>query len=304
MTTTETAAARLAGPGPGPTPPTSAPAPASAAARRRRGRRRPGPGVVLALLVLALAVLAAFAPGLLTAHSPTTDDVLNKLQPPSGDHWFGTDQLGRDVFARVVHGAGLSLRAPLIAVAIAFGVGSVLGLVAGFVGGVVDAVLMRLVDILLAVPSLLLSLAIVAALGFGITHVAVAVGIASVASFARITRAEALRVRSSPFVEAATVLGVRRPVVLCQHVVPHAIGPALVLSTLEFGTAILSVSALSFLGYGEPPPTPEWGKIVSEGRDYLATAWWVALLPSLVIAATVLATNRVSRWLDSHGTLR
>ncbi|RKN04594.1 ABC transporter permease [Streptomyces radicis] len=292
MTSTETVAAEVAGPA------------AAGPARRRREPRRLGPGVVLALLVLGLAVLAAFAPGLLTSHSPTSDDVLDKLRPPSAEHWFGTDQLGRDVFARVVHGAGLSLRAPLIAVAIAFGVGSTVGLVSGFVGGAVDAVLMRLVDILLAVPSLLLSLAIVAALGFGITNVAVAVGIASVASFARITRAEALRVRASPFVEAAVVLGVRRPVVLARHVLPHAIGPALVLSTLEFGTAILSVSALSFLGYGEPPPTPEWGKIVSEGRDYLATAWWVALLPSLVIAATVLATNRVSRWLDTQGAGR
>ncbi|WP_052852571.1 ABC transporter permease [Streptomyces avicenniae] len=271
------------------------------AAARGRVRRRPGPGVVLSFLVLGLAVLAAFAPGLLAHQSPVEGEVLEKLRPPSAEHWFGTDHLGRDVYARVVHGAGLSLRAPLIAVAIAFGAGCTLGLVSGFLGGPVDAVIMRLVDILLAVPSLLLSLAIVAALGFGITNVAVAVGVASVAAFARITRAEALRVRSSPFVEAATTLGVRGPQVLLRHVLPHAVGPALVLSTLEFGTAILSVSALSFLGYGEPPPTPEWGKIVSEGRDYLATAWWVALLPSLVIAATVLATNRLSRWFDARG---
>ncbi|WP_062205526.1 ABC transporter permease [Streptomyces sp. NBRC 109706] len=295
MTTSETVAAEAQG------PPVLAPAERP---RRRRDHRRPGPAVLLAFAVLFLAVLAAFAPGLLTSQSPTSGEVLNKLQPPSAQHWFGTDQLGRDVFARVVHGAGLSLRAPLIAVGIAFGVGSALGLVSGFLGGVVDAVIMRLTDVLLAVPSLLLSLAVVAALGFGITNVAVAVGIASVASFARITRAEALRVRTSPHVEAATVLGVRRLPVLWRHVLPHSIGPALVLSTLEFGSAILSVSALSFLGYGEPPPTPEWGKIVSEGRDYLATAWWVALLPSLVIAATVLSTNRISRWLDTRGALR
>lgn len=269
-------------------------------------RRRPsvGLGVVLAFVVVALAVVAAFAPTLLTSQSPIADDVIHKLRAPSAEHIFGTDQLGRDVFSRVVHGANLSLQAPIIAVIIGFGLGSVLGLVAGYFGGVVDDIIMRIVDILLAVPSLLLSLAIVAALGFGITNVAVAVGIASVASFARITRAQTLQVRVSPYVEVATTLGVRMPSILFRHVLPNAIGPAVVLAALEFGSAILAVSALSFLGYGEPPPTPEWGKIVSEGRDYLATAWWVALLPSAVIAAVVLSANRISRWLDSRSSDR
>lgn len=266
--------------------------------------RAVGPSVVLSLVFLALAVTAAFFPGLLAGQPPNEGEVLGKLQPPGSAHWFGTDHLGRDVYSRVVHGAGLSLRATLIAVGIAFGVGTAIGVVSGYLGGWVDAVLMRLMDILLAVPSLLLSLAVVAALGFGITNVAIAVGVASVATFARITRAEALRVRVSPYVEAAVVVGVGRRRVLREHVLPHAVGPALVLCTLEFGSAVLSVSALSFLGYGEPPPTAEWGKLVSEGRDYLATAWWVALLPCAVIAATVLATNRLSRWLDSRGELR
>ncbi len=276
---------------------TGTPPPADDGTRRAR-RSVPVP-VVLALVVLALAVVAAFAPGLLSTHPPLEGEVTDKLQPPSGAHLFGTDNLGRDVYSRVVHGAGLSLRATLIAVTIAFGVGTTVGLVAGYRGGRLDDLLMRTMDVLLAVPSLLLSLAIVAALGFGITNVAVAVGIASVATFARVTRGEALAVRSSSYVEAAHGIGVRPAGVLLRHVLPNSIGPAVALSALEFGSAVLAVSALSFLGYGEPAPAPEWGKIVAEGRDYLATAPWVALLPSLVVATVVVSTNRISRWLRS-----
>jgi peptide/nickel transport system permease protein len=259
------------------------------------------PSVMLAWLVLAVVAVAAFVPGLLTDQSPIEGEVLNKLQPPSGAHWFGTDYLGRDVYTRVVHGTSVSLRATVLAVGIAFGVGSLMGLVAGYVGGWVDSTIMRVVDVLLAIPTLLLSLAIVAALGFGATNVAIAVGVASVASFARLTRSEVLRIRTTAYVEAASALGVGRTQVLTRHVLPNAIGPALVLSALEFGSAILAVSALSFLGYGEPPPAPEWGKVVAEGRDYLATAWWTVLLPSLIISAVALSANRLSRAYDDRG---
>lgn len=257
--------------------------------------------VAVAWTIIAVVAVAAFFPGLLAHQSPIEGDVVHKLSAPSADHWFGTDYLGRDVWSRVVHGTSVSLRATVIAVAIAFGVGSLLGLVAGYVGGRVDAVIMRVVDVMLAIPTLLLSLAIVAALGFGATNVAVAVGVASIASFARLTRSEVLRIRTMSYVEAASALGVTRTGVLARHVLPNAIGPALVLSALEFGSAILAVSALSFLGYGEPPPAPEWGKVVAEGRDYLAVAWWTVLLPSLVISAVALSANRLSRAYDDRG---
>jgi peptide/nickel transport system permease protein len=258
------------------------------------------PGLLLSVLLVVLVVLASFWPGLFTSRDPLTGVPSQNFRGPSGAHWFGTDELGRDVFSRVVHGAQLSLKATLIAVAVAFVVGSLIGLVAGFVGRWVDDVLMRFVDVLLSIPALFLSLALVTALGYGTVKVAVAVGIASVASFARVTRAEVLRVRQAVFVEASRACGTRWYAVLGRHVLPNAAGPVIVLATLDFGSAILAVSALSFLGYGAPPPAPEWGTLISDGRNYLANAWWLTALPGLAIAATVLATNRIARALDGE----
>jgi len=258
------------------------------------------PGLVLAVLAIALALAWAVWPAAFAPYSPTVGVPADKLQGPSAQYWFGTDYLGRDLFSRVVHGSALSLKATAIAVAIALVAGSGIGLVAGFVGGVVDDVLMRVVDVLLAVPGLLLSLAVVTVLGFGTTNVAIAVGVAAVASFARVMRAEVLRVRESVFVEAAAASGVGRLTIVRRHVLPNSSGPVLVLSALEFGSAILAVSALSFLGFGAAPPAPEWGSLVSEGRSYLATSWWLTTLPGLVVVAVVLSANRVSRALDGE----
>jgi peptide/nickel transport system permease protein len=286
-------------------PQTAAPDPATVPApRRTRARllhffvRRPG---LLAAGVLVLLVLvAAFAPWVLAPGDPGVGVVAEKLRPPGPGHVFGTDYLGRDVWTRVVHGASLSLQATVIAVAVALVVGGLIGLVAGFVRGWVDDVLMRVVDVLLAIPAVLLSLALITALGYGTVKVAVAVGIASVASFARVMRAETLRIRQAAYVEAAHAVGTRWWVTLWRHVLPNAAGPVLVLAVLEFGLAILAVSALSFLGYGAPPPAPEWGSLVAEGRNYLAVAWWLCALPGLTIAATVLSVNRISRALDGE----
>jgi peptide/nickel transport system permease protein len=154
---------------------------------------------------------------------------------------------------------------------------------------------MRLVDVLLAIPSLLLSLAVIIALGFGITNVALAVGVAFIGSSARLVRGEVLRVRQSPYVEAARAGGARGSRILWRHVLPNSIEAVLVLAAMEFGSAILAVSALSFLGYGVQPPAPEWGSLVADGRDYLNTAWWLTTMPGLTIVATVLAANRISR---------
>ena len=258
------------------------------------------PGLVLSAVLVAGVVLAAFWPDAISSRDPLHGVPEQGFRPPGPGHWFGTDELGRDLFTRVVHGAALSLKATLVAVAVAFAAGGLIGLVAGFAGRWVEDVLMRFVDVLLSIPALFLSLAVVTALGYGAVKVAVAVGIASVATFARVMRAEVLRVRQAVFVEAARSCGVRWYGVLGRHVLPNAIGPVLVLATLEFGTAILAVSSLSFLGYGTPPPAPEWGSLISQGRNYLANAWWLTTLPGLTIAAVVLATNRIARALDGE----
>lgn len=279
-------------------------APQTLAQRRRLPRlvrftlRRPG--LILSVTLLGLVVLAAFAPQLLAPGDPLVGVTAERLQPPSAAHWFGTDHLGRDLFTRVVHGTSLSLRTALLAVGLALAAGGLLGITAGFLGGWVDNAVMRVVDVLMAIPSLLLSLALIAALGFGPTNVAIAVALGSVASFARIARSQTLRVCQATYVEAAWSLGSRWYVTLRRHILPNASGPILSLAVLEFGMAILAVSALSFLGYGAPRPAPEWGALVSEGRNYLATASWLTTLPGLTIAATVLAVNRLSRALDAE----
>ncbi|GAA4542421.1 ABC transporter permease [Pseudonocardia xishanensis] len=258
------------------------------------------PGLVAAIVVVVLVLLAAFVPSLLAPGDPNTGVVADKLQAPSGAHVFGTDYLGRDLYTRVVHGASLSLQATLIAVVVALVAGGLIGLLAGFVGRWVDEALMRLVDVLLSIPAILLSLALITALGYGTVKVAIAVGIASVAGFARVMRAETMRIRRSTYVEAARSVGTRWYVSLWRHVLPNAAGPVLVLAVLEFGLAILAVSSLSFLGYGAPPPSPEWGSLIAEGRNYLATSWWLCAMPGLTIAATVLSVNRISRALDGE----
>lgn len=262
------------------------------------------PGVALSALVVILVAVAAFAPGVFTSRDPLVGVPREKLQPPSPQHLFGTDEIGRDLFTRVVYGTGLSLESAVIAVLLGLVVGALAGLVAGFAGGRLDDVIMRVADVLLAIPALLMSLAMVAALGFGALHVAIAVGITTVANFARVMRAEVLKVRGAIYVEAARSMGARWYSLLGRHVLPNAWGPVLVLSTLEFGVAILAVSALSFLGYGNPPPAPEWGALIADGRNYLATSWWLCTAPGLVLAVTVLATGRISRALDEERTAR
>ncbi|MEV0250592.1 ABC transporter permease [Nocardia sp. NPDC050712] len=251
--------------------------------------------VLLAAAVALLAVGWALFPSFFAGGDPLTGVPAQKFQSPSAEHWFGTDNLGRDLYTRMVHGAGLSLSATLTAVAIALLVGSLLGLLSGGIGGIVDAAVMRVVDVLLAIPSLLLALALVTALGFGTRNVAVAVGVSLIANFARVMRSVVLRVRGEVYVEAAHASGVRWYTVLARHILPNSVQPVLALAAVEFGMAVLSVSALSFLGYGAKPPTPEWGSLISEGRNYLAIAWWLTTLPGLVIIAVVVAAQHLGR---------
>ena len=263
-------------------------------ARRGLGRSLARPGFIVPVVVLVVALAWAIAPGLFTGISPT-DTVAPSLQAPSAAHWFGTDATGRDVFARVVHGASQSISGALIAVLVGLVVGTALGVTAGATGGVVDEVLMRIVDVLLAIPALLLSLSVVILLGFGTTNAAIAVGVTSIAVFARLARSEVVSVRVSEFVEAAYGSGGTFLSVLWRHILPNSLTPVIALAALQLGSAILQISTLGFLGYGAPPPTPEWGLLIAEGRDYVATAWWLTVLPGAVVVAVVLATNRLSQ---------
>ncbi|UNX53813.1 ABC transporter permease [Georgenia sp. TF02-10] len=266
----------------------------SGAARAVARLRRADPTVGLAVLVLAVVAAWALVPGLFTAHDPLVGVPAEKLQPPSAAHPFGTDALGRDLLARVIHGAVHSLTSAVIAVAVGLVVGTALGVLAGSAGRLVDDVLMRVVDVLLAVPALLLSLSVIILLGFGTTNVAIAVGVGSVAAFARLTRAEVVRLRRTDYVEAAFGSGGSYLGVLRRHVLPGAVGAVAALAVLQLGTAILAIATLGFLGYGAPPPTPEWGLLIAEGRNYIATSWWLTTLPGLVLIAVVLAAHRIS----------
>ncbi|MBZ6387974.1 ABC transporter permease [Pantoea piersonii] len=260
------------------------------------GRRalRIQPGLWLAWLVLLLAAGAAIAPTLFTHYSATEGISGAQRLAPQAGHWLGTDQLGRDLWARMVYGASASLSAATIAVAMGLTAGSALGVLAGATGGRTEALIMRAVDVLLSIPSLLLSLSVLILLGFGTLHAALAVGAASIASFARLTRGEVVRIRHSDYVEAAFGSGGTFFAVLRRHIVPNALTPAIAFAALQFGQAILALSTLSFLGYGTPPPAPEWGLLIAEGRNYLSTAWWLTTFPGLLVIAVVLAASRIS----------
>ena len=263
------------------------------AQRARALLRRPG--FVLALVFVVLVVVAALAPSLFTTYDPYATAPVARLTPPGAAHWFGTDELGRDLYTRVVFGSTLTISAALGAITIALVAGLSLGVVSGYFGGWLDAVLMRVVDVSLAIPGLLMALAVVTALGFGTLPVAVAVGVGIVPGFARTTRAEVLRVKTLPYIEAARASGATRSRILLRHVLPNAWGPVAVLAVLDFGVAILSVAALSFLGFGAAPPAAEWGTLIARGRDYLVTAPWVSLLPGLFVGLVVISLNHVAR---------
>ncbi len=252
------------------------------------------PGLALAWLVIIVIVLWAIFPGLFTVYSGTDGVAGQQLLSPRAGHMLGTDQLGRDVYARIVYGAVNSLAGAFVAVTLGLLLGTTLGLFAGSLGGVADTVIMRIIDVLLAIPGLLLSLSIIILLGFGTVHAAIAVGVTAVATFARLVRSEVVRVRRSDYVEAAFGSGGTFRSVLWRHVLPNSLTSVIALAALQFGTAILSISTLGFLGYGAPPPTPEWGLLIAEGRNYISSAWWLTTFPGIMVVLVVLAANRIS----------
>lgn len=267
-------------------------------ARRDGGRyRNPwlAPGTSIPLLLVLLLVVAVFFPSLFTPYTPEQMDFSAILQPPDLRHWFGTDQLGRDVFTRVVYGTSLSLSIGVGATLIASAGGIVLGTLAGLAPRAVRQLLVRLLDIMLAFPDLLLALLAITVLGRGPENTLLAVGLAGIAGYARLVRAQVLQVRLSGYVQHAVALGEPPMVIILRHIVPNTLRPLLVLATVEIGYSILSASALSFLGLGVTPPTAEWGALLSEGRNFLDSAPWVSLLPASVVALSVIAITLLGR---------
>jgi peptide/nickel transport system permease protein len=248
-------------------------------------------GAVVGLVLVGLMALTAFAAPVLTPYEPLKLNITERLVGPSMKHLIGTDHLGRDVLTRVLYGGRLSLVLGFFSVSVGLGFGIVVGLVAGFQGGKLDNLLMRLVDMMMAMPSILLALVIAFALGPSLTNLMIAVGVGIAPTYARVTRGSVMSTKNELYVEAARVLGCSNLTIMLRHVLPNVIAPVVVLSTLSMGTAILSAATLSFLGMGVQPPTPEWGNMVSEGRDRLVVAPWVTFGPGLAIMISVLGMN-------------
>ena len=273
---------------------------AVAAARRRRLRgmwrdalgrllanRGAAAGGVIFLLIIAAAVAApALAPA-----NPIALNVSASLEPPGPGHWLGTDQFGRDVLSRILYGARTSLAMGLVAVTIAVVGGSVLGLLSGYYRGPVDQAIMRLVDVMLAFPGILLALVIIAVLGANLGSAMIAVGVSGMPVFIRVVRGATLSVRELQYVEAARVAGCGDGRILFRHILPNVAAPVIVLVTLGIPSAIIAGAALSFLGLGVKPPTPDWGEMLSNGRAFMDTAWWLSTFPGLAIVTIVLAVN-------------
>lgn len=241
-------------------------------------------------IVLIYIILAVLAP-LISPYDPYEIDLVNKLQPPSSDHIMGTDDKGRDIFSRILYGSQLSLAVGFVSVFIGALFGIVLGIVSGYYGGWVDTIIMRFIDVLLAFPGLLLALAIVSALGPSLINVMIAVGVFSIPTFARIVRGSTLSVKKMEYIDAIRVLGASDLKIIFVHILPNILSPIIVQGTLRLATSILSVAGLSFLGMGAQPPTPEWGAMLSDGRDFLFTAPHIALFPGIAIALIVLGFN-------------
>jgi len=243
-----------------------------------------------AVIILSLAVTAIIAP-LIAPFDPNQQDILHRLEPPSARHFLGTDDLGRDLLSRIIYGTRVSLLVGFVAVGIAIMIGALLGLFSGYFGGRLDALIMRLVDIMLCFPTFFLILMVIAFLEPNIWNVMVVIGLTGWPGLTRLVRGECLSVREREFIQAAKALGLSNLRIMLVHLLPNVMAPILVAATLGIGGAILTESALSFLGLGVQPPTASWGNILTAGKDYITMAWWLSLYPGLAILITVLAYN-------------
>jgi len=250
---------------------------------------------LIGLFVLIIMILIAiFADVIADFESEAIrQNLVNRLQPPSAENWFGTDEFGRDIFARIVHGTRVSLQVGVISVGIALFIGGFFGAIAGFYGGATDNIIMRVMDVFLAVPGILLAIAIVAALGASMTNLMVAVGVSSMPVYARILRASVLSVKDMEFVEASRAIGAKNRTIIISHIIPNSLAPVIVQSTLGVAGAILATAALSFIGLGIQPPNPEWGAMLSSGRAFMRDHPHVVMFPGLSIMFTILVLNMI-----------
>jgi peptide/nickel transport system permease protein len=259
--------------------------------------------LIAAAFLVALAIAMAF-PRIVTPFDPLVSDVAAALQPPSSQHWFGTDRIGRDVLSRVIYGARYSLLIGLASMIVSLAIGLVVGLFAGLSNRLADEAASRVFDVLSAFPPVLLSLFVVTFLGQGIVNIAVAVGIAGIPKFGRVLRSQALVVRRADYVTHAVSFGLSRTQIFFRHVLPNVLVAVPVIATIDIGSAIIAVSGLSFLGLGPQPPTPEWGVMLAEGRDVLRVAWWPSVFPGMAITLTVLSFAVIGRFLQRKFEVR
>lgn len=246
---------------------------------------------VLGLIILIILLFTGIFAPLIAPYDFAKQDLANAFQHPNAQHIFGTDEFGRDIFSRIVYGARISLLVGFVSVGIAVIVGGGLGAIAGYYGKTVDNVIMRFMDILLAIPQTLLAIAIVAALGTGLGNLMIAVGISSVPTYARIVRASVLTIREEEYIEAAKASGTRNSKIIMKHILPNCVAPVIVQVTLGIAGAILTAAGMSFIGLGIQPPNPEWGNMLSTGRDYIRGYSYMTMFPGLAIVITVLSLN-------------
>lgn len=243
-------------------------------------------------IIIFFILVAIFAP-LFTSYTYHQQDLVNRLQPPSAEFWLGTDHLGRDIFTRLVYGARVSLMVGFIAVTGALVFGTLLGVTAGYFGRWVDMIISRIFDILLAFPSILLAIAIVAILGPSLENALLAIAIINIPIFGRLVRSRVISLREEEYIMAAKAQGMKNGRIIFQHILPNSIAPIIVQSTLGFGTAILEAAALGFLGLGAQPPTPEWGQMLADSRDFIQLAPWTVIVPGVAIMLVVLGFNLI-----------
>lgn len=245
-----------------------------------------------AIILLTITLLAIFANQIADYEQEAIKLNLKEiLKPPSKQHWFGTDNLGRDIFIRIIYGARISLKVGIISVGIAVVLGGSLGAIAGYYGGKLENIIMRIMDIFLAIPSILLAIAVVSALGPSLINLMLALSISSVPRYARIVRASVLAIKDQEFIEAARAIGASDFRIIVKHILPNCLAPIIVQGTLGIASSILGISALSFIGLGVQPPAPEWGAMLSEGRTYMRVAWWITTFPGIAIMITILSLN-------------
>lgn len=249
------------------------------------------PAGLLGFAMLVIVFIAALIPGLLTSENPEALRLVDRFLPPSLEHPFGTDDAGRDVLARVLYGARTTLGSTVLVLALATTIGLIVGSIAGYFGGLVDSVVMRITDMFFAFPSLVLALAINAALGRGLTQAMIAVAITWWPGYARLVRGQVLLVKETEFVTASRVVGSGSARLIARHILPNSMPPVIVRMTLDIGFIALTIAGLSFLGLGVEPPAPEWGRMVSDGRNFLLDQWWIATFPGIAIFLVVVGSN-------------